>query len=113
MVVSPFEALSDVGYTWQQWGGIWGGQQDPVHFQFPGFVAPSPSPTLGASGDWTLEDVVLGHKKDPEFGPTPGYAKILAPGPWWAPIPSYTDLLKSGTHYTHEAMCFLFGKNWC
>ena len=23
MTVSPFEALWDVGYTWQQWGGLW------------------------------------------------------------------------------------------
>jgi hypothetical protein len=96
MVVSPFEALSDVGYTWQQWGGIWGGDQDPVHFQFPGFVAPNPSPT-----------------REPEFGPTPGIAQVFSPGPWWAPIPSYVDLLKGGTHYTHEAMCYLLGKNWC
>jgi hypothetical protein len=41
MVVSPWAALADVGYTWQQWGGIWGGDQDPVHFQMPGFVVPS------------------------------------------------------------------------
>jgi hypothetical protein len=25
-----------VGPTWQAWGGIWGGQKDPVHFQLPG-----------------------------------------------------------------------------
>lgn len=36
MVVTPWEALSDVGYTWQSWGGIWT-EKDPVHFQFPGF----------------------------------------------------------------------------
>src|SRR5882762_6546943 len=38
MVVTPWEALEDVGYTWEQWGGLWGGGVDPVHFQFPGFV---------------------------------------------------------------------------
>lgn len=38
MVVTPFDALADVGYTWQTWGGVWGGQVDPVHFQYPGFV---------------------------------------------------------------------------
>jgi len=41
LVVSPFEALLDVGYTWQTWGGLWGGQRDPVHFEYPGFVVPS------------------------------------------------------------------------
>jgi hypothetical protein len=54
MVVSPWAALADVGYTWQQWGGIWGGDQDPVHFQFPGFVVP----TAGTSGEWDDPGVV-------------------------------------------------------
>src|SRR5260370_2158883 len=46
MVVSPFEALADVGYTWQEWGGLWGSSRDPVHFEYPGFVRPL-SPTAG------------------------------------------------------------------
>lgn len=41
MVVSPFEALGNVGYFWQQMGGVWGGSQDPVHFEYPGFVPPA------------------------------------------------------------------------
>ncbi len=41
MVVSPMESLEDVGYTWQSWGGVWGAQRDPVHFEYPGFVAPA------------------------------------------------------------------------
>lgn len=40
MVVTPWEALADVGYTWQSWGGVWGGERDPVHFEYPGFVVP-------------------------------------------------------------------------
>ena len=44
MVVTPFDALEDVGYTWEQWGGVWGGAVDPVHFQYPGFVAPTVAP---------------------------------------------------------------------
>lgn len=40
MVVSPYSALADVGYTWQSWGGVWGGDRDPVHFEYPGFVVP-------------------------------------------------------------------------
>jgi|SRR6266851_1236453 len=35
MVVSPMEALADVGYTWQQWGGGWN-PSDAVHFELPG-----------------------------------------------------------------------------
>src|SRR5229473_6130616 len=35
MVVSPMEALADVGYTWQTWGGGWNGA-DAVHFELPG-----------------------------------------------------------------------------
>jgi len=35
MVVTPMEALADVGYTWQQWGGGWN-PDDAVHFELPG-----------------------------------------------------------------------------
>lgn len=38
MVVTPFDALEDVGYTWQQWGGAWS-SKDPVHFELPGAAA--------------------------------------------------------------------------
>lgn len=36
MVTSPFESLPDVGYTWETWGGQWGGEGDPIHFEIPG-----------------------------------------------------------------------------
>jgi hypothetical protein len=35
MVVSPMEALADVGYTWQTWGGGWN-PADAIHFELPG-----------------------------------------------------------------------------
>ncbi len=35
LVVTPMEALADVGYTWQQWGGGWN-PRDAVHFELPG-----------------------------------------------------------------------------
>jgi len=42
MVVSPMEALSDVGAYWEQLGGVWGGEfNDPIHFEYPGFVKPA------------------------------------------------------------------------
>src|SRR5258708_28785134 len=34
LVVAPMEALADVGYTWQQWGGGWN-PADAVHFEVP------------------------------------------------------------------------------
>ncbi len=36
LLVSPYEALADVGTFWQSMGGTWGGQRDPVHFELPG-----------------------------------------------------------------------------
>src|SRR3989442_6936307 len=35
MVLSPMEALADVGYTWQTWGGGWN-PADAIHFELPG-----------------------------------------------------------------------------
>jgi len=35
LVVSPMEALADVGYTWQTWGGGWN-PADAIHFELPG-----------------------------------------------------------------------------
>src|SRR5229473_8031215 len=35
MVVTPMEALADVGATWIDWGGGWNGS-DAVHFELPG-----------------------------------------------------------------------------
>ncbi len=36
LLVTPYEALADVGAFWQQMGGTWGAQRDPVHFELPG-----------------------------------------------------------------------------
>ena len=42
MVVSPMEALTDVGRWWESNGGVWGGEfHDPVHFEYPGFALES------------------------------------------------------------------------
>src|SRR5260370_562097 len=38
LVVAPMEALADVGYTWQQWGGGWN-PADAVNFELPGATA--------------------------------------------------------------------------
>lgn len=39
MLVTPVDYLPALGELWQSWGGTWGGNRDPVHFQLPG--APS------------------------------------------------------------------------
>ncbi|SRR6266849_1364384 len=35
LVVSPMDALQDVGYTWETWGGAWN-PGDAIHFELPG-----------------------------------------------------------------------------
>jgi hypothetical protein len=62
MLVTPVEYLQDLGEIWTQWGGQWGGNGDPVHFQLRG--APSAElleqlagkRPIGLSvGDWILQ----------------------------------------------------------
>ena len=37
MIVSPYDAIGEVGRFWQsEYGGEWGAKRDPVHFQLPG-----------------------------------------------------------------------------
>jgi hypothetical protein len=56
MVTSPMEALEDVGYTWQQWGGGWN-PADAVHFELPG--ASERAKQRGRESPWYV-DVVAG-----------------------------------------------------
>ncbi len=65
LLVTPVDYLPALGDLWISWGGQWGGNRDPVHFQLPG--APSPellAQTQGAAseqstgnslGDWILQ----------------------------------------------------------
>jgi len=53
MLVTPVDYLPALGELWTSWGGQWGGNKDPVHFQLPG--APSPellAQTRGAEAAW-------------------------------------------------------------
>src|SRR5258707_8787158 len=52
MVVSPMEALADVGYTWLDWGGYWG-PGDAVHFELPGATARAKQ--RGRESPWYVE----------------------------------------------------------
>ena len=72
MVVSPMEALADVGYTWQQWGGGWNGS-DAVHFELPG------------ASEWARSQVSeeaqkpIGKWIDDLFGSIPWYISAVLP----------------------------------
>lgn len=48
MVVTPMDALPDVGRFWEEMGGVWGGEfNDPIHFEYPGFKASGLSRSTG------------------------------------------------------------------
>lgn len=32
-MVAPIEELRRLGRLWESWGGLWGGESDPIHFQ--------------------------------------------------------------------------------
>ncbi len=74
IVVTPFDALADVGDAWTQAGGVWGGQRDPVHFEAPGWrqqaavAAPSPY-THGLA---VAVDIIIG------FNPFIGTVELMA-----------------------------------
>src|SRR5216684_5180400 len=52
MVVTPMEALADVGATWLDWGGYWG-PGDAVHFELPGATARAKQ--RGRESPWYVE----------------------------------------------------------
>jgi hypothetical protein len=35
-VVTPYDALWELGELWQSWGGTWG-ESDAIHFEYPGW----------------------------------------------------------------------------
>jgi hypothetical protein len=52
MVVTDAESQADAGQVWRSWGGTWGGEGDPVHFELPGATASlkgSAPPPAGSS----------------------------------------------------------------
>ncbi len=58
MVVSPMDALADVGYTWQTWGGGWN-PADAVHFELPGASASHAGMETGTQislRDWIMQE---------------------------------------------------------
>ncbi len=74
MIVTPFEALADVGAAWQAWGGTWGAERDPVHFELPGASqahrTTEPSPYTHALA--VAADILIG------FNPFIAYTELAA-----------------------------------
>jgi hypothetical protein len=93
LVVSPFDAIYDVAYTWQQWGGGWN-IADAVHFEFPG--ASAEAKRLGAESNvvaraaQTFEDI-----------------------PWFlkAGLPTALTTTSSNEEQINSKLCSWFGIN--
>lgn len=49
LVVTGEQNQSDLGTVWQNWGGVYGGGNDPVHFEYPGFNVPQQDTSSGAA----------------------------------------------------------------
>jgi len=80
LIVTPFDAIYDVGATWQEWGGAWS-QVDAVHFELPGA---------------SREAMRLGREEPSSSGFATFLDKyILTVGPWWASL-SGSSILKTG-----------------
>ena len=39
VITTPMDALVDLGQVWREWGGTWGADADPIHFELPGASA--------------------------------------------------------------------------
>ncbi len=77
LIVSPYEALADVGAFWQSMGGTWGAQRDPVHFELPGASARRKKPSYGFLGPHShalalAVDIIIG------FNPYIGVVELAA-----------------------------------
>lgn len=70
MVVSPMDALADLGAYWQSIGGVWS-PHDAIHFQYPGFNATTAS--TDSTGPNVLESTA-----DTVMGFLPGIGSILS-----------------------------------
>lgn len=94
MVVSPMEALADVGYTWQTWGGGWN-PGDAIHFELPG--ASSRAQAAGRRSD----------------NPVSNAAQAFADLPWYAQIalPVGVTTESSNEAQINKKLCAWFGIN--
>jgi D-alanyl-D-alanine carboxypeptidase len=84
MVVSPMDALADVGFTWQQWGGGWN-PGDAVHFEL-----------FGASA----EAVRIGRSQ--ASGPVARSVQSVAD--WFDSLPWYVQAVLPTSLFTSKSM---------
>ena len=76
MMVTPADALPDVGAYWKANGGVWGGEfNDPIHFEYPGFK----------QRDSGILEVVGSHVRS--------WAEFIDQLPWYVSLAMPTALL--------------------
>jgi hypothetical protein len=94
LVVSPFDAIYDVAYTWKQWGGAWNAA-DAVHFELPG--ASAEAKRLGEQNS----NVVA--RSAEAFADLPWYVSIA--------LPVSTMTTTSNEDQINRKLCSWFGIN--
>src|SRR5260370_2446742 len=90
-LVTPQQYQQDVGLTWVDWGGEWGGKSDMVHFELPGASARAlaaaksvdqgdsgPIPCGGLLGLAGVHCTTLYHAKDIAIGFLTPFWKTIA-----------------------------------
>lgn len=94
LVVTPMDALADVGYTWQSWGGAWS-PRDAVHFELPGASA-------RAAAQGKLSD-----------NPVASAAQSFADLPWYVSgfLPIGATTTESNESKINKKLCAWFGIN--
>ncbi len=78
MVVSPMEALADVGYTWLQWGGGWN-PADAIHFELPGASERAKSLGRGAIDVTPAQSLSIRDWLLQEYNAIPWWISFLLP----------------------------------
>ncbi len=94
LVVVGTENQDDLGTVWRDWGGVYGGKSDPVHFEYPGFIPPAangaasrgtgPGARYGSTAGATFVDFLLG------FVPGLGEVELIATLATWLGLPQTT-----------------------
>jgi hypothetical protein len=94
LVVTPFDAIYDVAYTWKQWGGAWN-EADAVHFELPGASAEAKR-----LGEQNSNIVARG-------------AQAFADLPWYVSLalPVSTMTTSSNESQINKKLCSWFGIN--
>lgn len=71
-----------LGSVWTSWGGVYGGSRDYVHYEFPGFTAPSPAAASvgGVPADYGTPGSALDQLVDAVLGFLGPVGRILSTG---------------------------------